>query len=214
MFRHAEKCLWNVWKCWATAQLLMVTCSFWQEQTCWRKKSSEPSLIWAGKSLNDTSCLNLRTWCQAYANLLAGDVLCCPCSSLARFSISLALLLQLLPAGVSWNGFFGWQHRCMWLEMSQVSLMAAYIYGKRYVGPREWMKYAFNCSRLWECLSSLPDSHCSRWPLRHHRWYPGTGQPPVRESGSAFLFSLGFYLTGICLMFQTRSANHSQIIQT
>lgn len=72
---------------------------------------------------------------------------------------------------------------CVQVKMSQVSLVKAYNYNKRYVGgPREWMKYVLNCSRLWEWLSSLPDSQHPPWPLRHHRWYPGTGQPPVRAS--------------------------------
>lgn len=53
------------------------------------QKSLEPCLILTGESLNDTSCLNLRTWCQADANLLAGDVLFCPFPSHAPFSIHL-----------------------------------------------------------------------------------------------------------------------------
>ena len=54
------------------------------------EKSLEPSLILAGERLNDTSCSSLRTWCQADANLLAGDVLLfCPRSSHAPFSILL-----------------------------------------------------------------------------------------------------------------------------
>lgn len=73
---------------------LNVTCSFRQKTNKQRpsgaEKSSEPSLILAGERLNDRSCLDLQTWCQADANLLAGDVLlCCPCYSHTTFSIQL-----------------------------------------------------------------------------------------------------------------------------
>lgn len=65
------------------------------------EKSLEPSLILAGERLNDTSCLNLRTWCQADANLLAGDVSRRrACSSRGAFFNSLALLLPLSPAAL------------------------------------------------------------------------------------------------------------------
>lgn len=105
---------------------------------------------------------------------------------------------------------------CVWVKMSQASLW--HNYNKRNVsGPREWMKYVFNGSRLWEWLSSLPDSQHPPWPLRHHRWHPGTGQPPVRRQwtlkSSDFLFSLGFSLIGTYLMFQARSANHGQMFE-
>lgn len=76
-------------------------------------------------------------------------------------------------------------------KMSQASLVAPYIYNKRYFGgPREWMKYALNCSRPRDWLFSLPGSQRSPWPLRHRRWYPSTGQPPVRESGWSGLWLL------------------------
>lgn len=51
-----------------------VTCNFRQKLTFW-KYCLEPSLILAGERFNDKSCLNLLTWCQADASLLAGDVL-------------------------------------------------------------------------------------------------------------------------------------------
>lgn len=54
------------------------------------EKTLEPSLILARERLNDTSCLNLRTWCHADANLLAADViLSCPFPSHGPFSIHL-----------------------------------------------------------------------------------------------------------------------------
>lgn len=147
------------------------------------EKSLEPSLILAGEHLNDTSCLNLQTWCQADANLLAGDVLlCCPCSSHTPFSIHLHFYCRCHQLYCSKIDFLADSTGvCVCVKMSPVSLVAAYNYNKRYVGgPREWMKYVLSCSRLWEWLSSLPDSQHPPWPLRHHRWYPGTGQPPVR----------------------------------
>lgn len=150
------------------------------------EQSWEPSLILAGERLNDTSCLNLRTWCQADANLLAGDVLLRrPCSSpRSPFQFTCTFIVVATHhTALKWL-FWLTVQVCVWLKkMSQVSLVAAYINNKRCVSElREWMKYVLNCSSLWEWLSSLPDSQHPLWPFRHHRWYPGTGQPPVRES--------------------------------
>lgn len=55
-----------------------------KKQPSGEERCSEPSLILAAASFNDRSRLDLQTWCQADANLLAGDVLvCCPCCSRA-----------------------------------------------------------------------------------------------------------------------------------
>lgn len=56
------------WAPWLTCDMQLVTRTGLLE----REKSSEPCLILAGESRNGTSCLNLWTWCQADANLLAG----------------------------------------------------------------------------------------------------------------------------------------------
>lgn len=139
------------------------------------------------------------------------------CTFIAVVTSSLFLFLFLfLSKWLSWLAIQLCVCVCVWVKMSQASLW--HNYNKRNVsGPREWMKYIFNGSRLWEWLSSLPDSQYPPWPLRHHRWHPGTGQPPVRRQwmlkSSDFLFSLGFSLIGTYLMFQARSANHGQMFE-
>ena len=129
-----KSCHVNMESAWGIYEHVGFTADMWRaaldkNRPFGAEKSLQPSLILAGESLNDTSCLSLWTRCQADANLLAGDVLLrCPCSSRAPFSIHSHFYCRCRPLHCSEMAFLAdstgvwvcvWVKwvRCPWLQL-------------------------------------------------------------------------------------------------
>lgn len=182
------------WAPWLTCDMQLVTRTGLLE----REKSSEPCLILAGESRNGTSCLNLWTWCQADANLLAGVFLSAvPAPALLSSQFACTFITVVTRCiGPKW--LFWLTVQVLVCELSLVETIII-IKDTLVALESEWNMAltAAGIGSVCVCVSVLPDSQHPPWPFRHHRWHPGNGQIPVRTSEWAsldFLFCLGFYL--------------------